>query len=67
MSYYIITEPRIGWKARLPMEPVVKGSESWATVETLKKELEFIVPVAEQVQTWDAAKIAEVAALVEFF
>jgi hypothetical protein len=68
MSYYIITEPRMGgWKARLAMEPVTKGSESWAKVETLRKELEFIVPVAEQVQAWDAEKKAEVAALVDFF
>ncbi len=67
-SYYIITEPRMGgWKARLAMEPVTQGSETWGTVETLKKDLEFIMPVADQVQAWDATKKAEVAALVDFF
>ncbi len=68
MSYYILTAPRIGgWKARISMEPVTQGSENWGTVESLRKELEFTVPVADQVQAWDANKKAEVAALVEFF
>jgi len=67
-SYYILTGPRIGgWRARLAMDAVTQGSESWGTIESLKKDLEFIVPVAEHVQTWDAAKKAEAAALVEFF
>jgi hypothetical protein len=67
-SYYILTGPRMGgWKARLAMDAVTQGSENWGTVETLKKDLEFIVPVPEQVQNWDAAKKAEVAALVDFF
>ena len=67
-SYYILTGPRIGgWRARLAMDAVTQGSENWDQVDTLKKELEFIVPVADQVQAWDAAKKAEAAALVEFF
>ena len=67
-SYYILTTPRMGgWKARLSMEPVTQGSESWGAVEALKKDLEFTEPVADQVQAWDADKKAEVAALVEFF
>jgi len=68
MTYYILTGPRMGgWKARLAVDPVTKGSENWGTVETLRKDLEFIVPVADQVQAWDAEKKAEVAALVDFF
>jgi hypothetical protein len=67
-SYYILTGPRIGgWRARLAMDAVTQGSENWDQVDTLKKELEVIVPVADQVQAWDAAKKAEAAALVEFF
>jgi hypothetical protein len=67
-SYYILTGPRIGgWRARLAMDAVTQGSANWDQVDTLKKELEVIVPVADQVQAWDAAKKAEAAALVEFF
>jgi hypothetical protein len=68
MSYYILTEPRMGgWKARLAMEPVSRGSASWDKIEAMKPELEFVVPVKEEVQAWDAAKTAEVRALVDFF
>jgi hypothetical protein len=68
MSYYVITDPRMGgWKARLAMEPVAKGSDAWDKVETQKKELEFVVPVPEQVQAWDTEKKEQVRALVEFF
>jgi hypothetical protein len=67
-SYYILTDPRMGgWRARLAMEPVTRGSEDWDKVDALKKELEFIVPVPDQIQNWDAAKKEEAAALVEFF
>jgi hypothetical protein len=67
-SYYILTVQRYGAvKARLAMIPVTQGSEYWDKVDALKQELEFIVPVAERVQTWDAAKKAEVAGLVDFF
>lgn len=67
-TYFILTGPRMGgWKARLAMNPVTPGSEYWDKVDTLKKELEFTVPVADQVQAWDADKKAEVAALVDFF
>jgi hypothetical protein len=67
-SYYILTGPRMGaWKARLAMNSVTQGSEYWEKVDALKQKLEFIVPVAEQVQNWDAAKKAEVASLVDFF
>jgi hypothetical protein len=68
MSYYVITEPRIGgWKARLAMDPVTRGSEQWNNVETVKKELQFLAPVEEQIRAWDAEKRAEAAQLVEFF
>ena len=53
--------------ARLAMNPVTPGSEYWDQVDTLKKELEFVMPVADQVQSWDAEKKAEVANLVTFF
>ena len=67
-SYYILTVPRYGgMKARLAMIPVTQGSEYWDKVDALKQELEFIVPVAERIQTWEAAKKAEVAGLVDFF
>jgi hypothetical protein len=42
-------------------------AENKVAVESLKKELEFTVPVDDQVLAWDADKKAEVAALVEFF
>lgn len=67
-SYYIITEPRMGgWKARLAMTPVTKGSENWDKVEALKAEMEYVVPVAEEVRAWDEAKKAEAQGLVNFF
>jgi hypothetical protein len=67
-SYYIITEPRMGgWKARLAMTPVTKGSEHWDKVEALKAEMEYIVPVEEEVRAWDAAKKDEARSLVDFF
>jgi hypothetical protein len=67
-SYYILTVQRYGAvKARLGMIPVTQGSEYWDKVDALKQELEFIVPVAERIQTWEAAKKAEVAGLVDFF
>ena len=46
---------------------MTQGSEYWDKVDALKQELKFIVPVAERVQTWEAAKKAEVAGLVDFF
>jgi hypothetical protein len=68
LSYYVITEPRMGgWRARLAMIPVAKGAEEWDKVETLKKELEFVVPVPEQVQAWETEKQEEARALVAFF
>ena len=67
-SYYIITEPRMGgWKARLAMTPVTKGSENWDKVEGLKTEMEYVVPVEEEVRAWDEAKKAEAQGLVNFF
>jgi hypothetical protein len=67
-SYYIITEPRIGHvRVGLAMIPVTQGSGYWDKVDALKQKLEFIVPVAERVQTWDAKKKAEMAGLVDFF
>ena len=67
-SYYILTVPRYGgMKARLAMIPVTQGSEYWDKVDALKQELMFIVPVTERIQTWEAAKKAEVAGLVDFF
>jgi hypothetical protein len=68
MSYYVITEPRMGgWKARLAMEPVSKGSESWEKVEAMKNELGFVVPVEEEIRAWDATKKPEARELVDFF
>ena len=68
LSYYILTEPRMGgWKARIGMVPVTKGSEHWDTVETLKKELEFNVPVVEQVQAWETERQEQVRGIVDFF
>jgi len=67
-SYYIITEPRMGgWKARLAMTPVSKGSENWDKVEGLKAEMEYVVPVEEEIRTWDSAKKEVVVGLVNFF
>ncbi len=67
-SYYILREPRMGgWKARLAMEPVSQGSESWDKVEPMKHELAFVVPVEEEVRAWDAAKKPEALVLVDFF
>jgi hypothetical protein len=67
-SYYIINEPRLGgWKSRIAMLPVSRGSESWDKVETMKKDLGFVVPVQEQVRAWDAEKKTAVAGLVDFF
>jgi hypothetical protein len=68
LSYYVVTEPRMGgWKARLAMIPVAKGAEDWDKVETLKQELEFVMPVPEQVQVWETEKQEEARALVAFF
>lgn len=67
-SYFIITEPRMGgWKARLAMMPVSKGSEQWDKVEMMRAELEYVVPVVEEVQAWDAGKKQEALRLVDFF
>jgi hypothetical protein len=67
-SYYIVTEPRMGgWKARLAMTPVTKGSENWDKVEGWKSEMEFITPVAEEVRAWDESKKEEARGLVNFF
>ena len=38
-----------------------------AEATPLKQSLEFLVPVAEQIQTWDAEKKAEAAGVVAFF
>ena len=68
MSYYVITEPRMGgWKARLAMLPVSRNTESWDKVETLKNELGFVAPVEEEIRTWDAMKKPELRELVDFF
>ena len=67
-SYYIVTEPRMGgWKARLAMIPVTKGSERWDKAEMMRGELEYVVPVEEEVRAWDASKKQEALALVDFF
>jgi len=66
--YYIITEPRMGgWKARLAMTPVTKGSEEWDKVEAMRGELVYVVPVEEEVRMWSSAKKVEAEALVDFF
>jgi hypothetical protein len=68
MSYYVITEPRMGgWKARLAMEPVTRGSENWTKIDTIKQDLQFIAPVEANVKTWDTEKKSEIVELVEFF
>jgi hypothetical protein len=67
-SYYIITEPRMGgWKARLAMTPVTRGSEVWDNVAGLTAEMEYVVPVEDEVRAWDSAKKVEAQALVNFF
>lgn len=67
-SYYMITEARMGgWKARVAMTPVTRGSELWDNVATLKSEMEYVVPVADEVRAWDSAKKPEAQALVVFF
>jgi hypothetical protein len=67
-SYFIITEPRMGgWKARLAMTPVTRGSEVWDNVAGLIAEMEYIVPVEDEVRAWDSAKKVEAQVLVNFF
>jgi hypothetical protein len=64
--YYVITEPRAGgWKARLTMTPVVPGAQPWA--ETLMKDLEYVVPVPDEIQAWETERKEQVRALVDFF
>lgn len=67
-SYYIVTEPRMGgWKARLAMTPVTKGSEHWDKVEGWKAELAYVVPVESEVRNWETEKKVEAMGLVAFF
>lgn len=66
--YYITTGPRMGgWKARVAMTPVKKGSEYWDTAEAWRSSLEHVAPVESEVARWGAEKRDEVLKLVDFF
>jgi hypothetical protein len=62
-SYYIITGVHMGgWKARMSFVPVTRGSEFWDKVEAYKRDLNFVVPVKEEIDKWVAKRETKVQA-----
>lgn len=70
-SYFVLTEPQIGgWKARMGLIPVTRGSEFWDKVEGYKQELVYTAADEAQLAAWYAQNKgkadAEIARVISY-